>query len=58
MKKIRNISDDLVVIDLMTINSGHEMPVLDPELLESEEVRHLLDTGKISIIDDESLARP
>jgi hypothetical protein len=34
------------------------MPLVDPELMESEEVKQLLDTGIIAIIDDEAPARP
>jgi hypothetical protein len=58
VKRIRNVSDDLVVLNEMTLDAGADMPLVDPELLESEEVKQLLDTGRIAIIDDEPPARP
>jgi hypothetical protein len=54
VKKIRNVSDELVVINKMTLPKGHEMPVLDPQLLGSSEVRQLLNSGSIVIVDDDS----
>ena len=58
MKRIRNVSDRLIVVNQWTLAAGEDMPLVDPELMESEEVKQLLDTGIIAIIDDEAPARP
>jgi len=61
VKRIRNVSnrvDEVIVVNKMTLGPGEDTPLVDPELLESEEVKQLLDTGIIAIIDDEAPARP
>ncbi len=53
MKKIR--AKQNVVINNMTVSAGQEIPVFDEKILESPEVKQLLQEGKIEIIDDEKL---
>jgi hypothetical protein len=54
MTKIRNITDHPVIIRSMTLPPGDEMPVIDEGLLESAEVKTLIDAGDIEIISADS----
>jgi hypothetical protein len=51
LKKIRNISDHPVIIRYSTLSPGEEMPAIDEGLLDSDDVKTLLETGEIEVID-------
>jgi hypothetical protein len=52
LKRIRNISNDPVIIRYSTLSPQEEMPVIDEDLLNSVDVKTLLETGQIEVIDD------
>jgi hypothetical protein len=52
MKKIRALTDKIIVINSMTIDRGHPMDVWNEEILDSQEVKELLNSKKIEIVDD------
>lgn len=53
MKRIR-ATDGPVIINNMTIDRDHPMDVWNEEILDSQEVRDLLNSNKIEILDDVS----
>jgi hypothetical protein len=52
LKRIHNLSDELVVINFMTVPPQQEMLVIDEDVLESDDVKALLKAGKIVVIDE------
>jgi hypothetical protein len=52
VKKIRVLTQFPVVINSMTVDADHPMDVWNDEILESGEVKALLEQNKIEILDD------
>ena len=57
MKQIRALTNYPVVINSMTVDAGHPMDVWNEEILESLEVKALLEQKKIEVVDDTSTTR-
>lgn len=52
MKKIRVLTDHVLVINKMTVARGQEIEIWNEEVLKSDEVRHALETRQIEIIEE------
>jgi len=50
LKKISNTSDYPVIINYTTLSPGEKMPVIDEDLLSSEDVKTLLARGDIEVV--------
>lgn len=52
MKQIRVLTPFPVVINNMTVDADHPMDVWNDEILESSEVKALLEQNKIEVLDN------
>jgi hypothetical protein len=50
MKQIRNVSNELIIIGHLTLFPGEAVDVLNEDLLETDEVKHLLEERRIAIL--------
>jgi len=54
MKKIRVLTDHVLVLNKMTLNKGQEIEVWNEEVLESIEVKNALQAKQIEIVEDDT----
>lgn len=52
MKKIRVLTDHVLVLNKMTVARGQEIEVWNEEVLESDEVKNALQAKQIEILDE------
>jgi len=52
MKKIRVLTDHVLVLNKMTVARGQEIEVWNEEILESNEVKQALQMKQIEILDE------
>ena len=52
MKKIRVLTDHVLVLNKMTVARGQEIEVWNEEVLESAEVKNALQAKQIEILDE------
>lgn len=52
MKRIHVLTQFPVVINNMTVDANHPMDIWNEEILESVEVKALLEQNKIEVLDD------
>jgi hypothetical protein len=52
MKKIRVLTDHVLVLNKMTVSRGQEIEVWNDDVLNSDEVKRAMETKQIEIIDE------